>query len=68
MHGVLPILCHPDTNYLISAEAGELGAVPELELDQVDEQVVGRRRDGAGEDCAGGGGTRLLLGFDQVEE
>ena len=41
MHGVLPILCHQDTNYLISAEAGELGAVPELELDQVGEQVVG---------------------------
>ena len=29
-------------------EAAELGAVPELELDQVNEQVVGRRRDGAG--------------------
>ena len=59
-------LCRPDTNYLISAEAGELGAVPELELDQVDEQVVGRRRDGAL--GAGGDGARLLLGFDQVEE
>ena len=48
MHGVLAILCHQDTNHLmISAEAGELGAVPELELDQVGEQVVGRRRDGA---------------------
>ena len=47
VHGGLPILCHPDKNYLISAEAGELGAVPELELDQVDEQVVGRRREGA---------------------
>ena len=46
MHGVLlSILCHPDTNYLILAEAGELGAVPELELDQVDDQVVGRRRE-----------------------
>ena len=56
-------MCHPDTNYLISAGAGELGAVPELELDQVDEQVVGRRRDGAE-----GDGARLLLGFDQVEE
>ena len=63
MHGVLPILCHPDTNYLISAKAGELGAVPELELDQVGDQVVGRRRDGAG-----GDGARLLFGFDRVEE
>ena len=29
-------------------EAAELKAVPELELDQVAEEVVGRRRDGAG--------------------
>ena len=29
-------------------EAAELGAVPELELDQVNDQVVDRRRDGAG--------------------
>ena len=66
MHGVLPILCLTDTNYLISAEADELGAVPDLELDQVDqvgEQVVGRRRDRAGGDEA-----RLLLSLDQVEE
>ena len=60
MHGVLPILCHQDTNYLTSAEAGELGAVPELELDQVGEQVVGRRKDGAE-----GEGALLLLGLDQ---
>ena len=56
MHGVLPILCNPDTNYPISAEAAELGAVPKLQLDQVDEQVVGRGRDGAGRD-----GARLAL-------
>ena len=60
MHGVLPILCHPDTNYLISAKAGELGAVPELELDQVGQQEGVRRRVGAGD------GARLLFGFDQV--
>ena len=39
---------NPTCKKMNRGEAAELGAVPELELDQVDEQVVGRRRDGAG--------------------
>ena len=45
------------------SEADKLEAAPGLELDQVNDQVVNRRRDGAG-----GEEACLLLGHGQVEK